>query len=81
MDWTEAEARLATREREIIRRQRLTREHQALARDDSQVAAVAHSPERGRWLGLGHWLWRRLPGPAAPARAGDPLRVMAARVA
>jgi hypothetical protein len=81
MDWTEAEARLATLEREVTRHQRLAWEHQALARDDSQVAAVAHNPERGRWLGLGHWLWRRLPGPAAPDRAGDALRAMGARVA
>jgi hypothetical protein len=87
MDWTEAEARLATLEREVTRHQRLAREQQALARDDGRVAAVAHGPTvargpgHGRWLGLGHWLWRRFPAPAAPAAAVGALRAIAARVA
>jgi hypothetical protein len=87
MDWTEAEARLATLEREVARHQRRAREQQALAGAAGRVAAVAHGPVvtrgpgRERWLGLGHWLWRRLPGPAAPAAAVDALRAMAARVA
>ena len=73
MDWTEAEARLATLEREVSRHQRLVREQQVLARADGRVAAVACGPavaldpRRGRWLG--HWLWRRLPGPTTPAPA------------
>ena len=60
MDWTEAEARLATLERQLTRHQRLAMEHQALAGVAGRVAAaahgsaVAHGPERGRWLGLGH---------------------------
>ena len=73
MDWTEGEARLATLEREVTRHQRLAREQQALARDDGRVAAVAHGTAvaRGprRWLGHGHWLWRRLPAPTAPVGA------------
>jgi hypothetical protein len=80
MDWTEAEARLVTLEREVTRHQRLAREHQALAGEDGRVAAVVHGPavardpRRGRWLGLGHWLWRRLPLPAEPApTVGNPI--------
>jgi len=85
MDWTEAEARLATLERAVTRHQQQAREQQALARDDGRVAAVAHDPavargpRLGRWLG--HWLWRRLPAPAAPAAAVDVLRASPARVA
>ena len=78
MDWTEAEARLATLEREVTRHQRLAREQQALARHDRRVAALGHGPGHERWLGLGHWLWRRLPAPAAAVGA---LRAIAARVA
>jgi hypothetical protein len=87
MDWTEAEARLATLEREVTRHQRLAREQQALARDDGRVATVAHGPavargpRRGRWLGLGHWLWRRLPAAAGAAGAVGAQRAIAARVA
>jgi hypothetical protein len=86
MDWTEAEARLATLEREVTRHQRLAREQQALALDDGRVATVAHGPavtrgpRRGRWLGFGHWLWRRLLGPTAPAPALGALRTTAPRV-
>ena len=80
MDWTEAEARLATLEREVTRHQRLAREQQALARNNGRVATVAHGPAvtrgpgRGRWLGFGLGLWRRLLGPAAPAPALGALR-------
>ena len=87
MDWTEAEARLATLEREVTRHQRLAREQQALARDDGRMAAVAHGPAvahgrgRGRWFGLGLGHWRRLPAPAAPAAALGALRAIAARMA
>jgi hypothetical protein len=81
MDWTEAETRLATLEREITRRQRLARQNQVLARNDGRVPAVARDPRRGRWLGLGHWLWRRLPVPAAPAAAVGALQAIAARMA
>ena len=81
MDWTEAEARLATLEREVTFHQRLARENQAMARDDGRVAAVGRGPQRGRWLGLGHWRWRRLPGSAAPAPALGALRTPAPRVA
>jgi len=85
MDWTEADARLTTLEREVSRHQRLAWENQVLSRDDGRVPgvacgpAVARGPRRGRWLG--HWLWRRLPVPAARAAAGDALRASAARVA
>jgi hypothetical protein len=82
MDWTEAETRLVTLEREVTRHQRLAREQQALARDDGRVAAVAYGTAvaRGpqRWLGRGHWLWRRLLAPTAPVGA---LRAIAARMA
>ena len=81
MDWTEAEARLATLEREVTRHQRLAREQQALARHDRRVAALGHGPGHERWLGLGHWLWRRLPGPATPVSALGALRASAARMA
>jgi hypothetical protein len=85
MDWTEAEARLTTLEREVTRHQRLAREQQVLSRDDGRVPgvacgpAVARGPRRGRWLGLGRW--RRLPAPAAPAAALGALRAIAARMA
>jgi hypothetical protein len=79
MDWTEAETRLATLEREVIHRQRLAQEHQALVRDDGRMAVVAHGP--GRWLWLGHWLWRRLPVPAKPAPAAGDLIANAPSVA
>jgi hypothetical protein len=79
MDWTEGEARLATLEREVTRHQRLAREQQALTRDDGREAAVARGPRR--WLGRGHWLWRRLPAPTAPAAAVGTLRAIAARMA
>jgi hypothetical protein len=78
MDWTEAEARLVTLEREVTR-------HQRLARDNGRMAAVAdgpavaRGPRRGRWLG--HWLWRRLPAAAGAAGAVGALRAIAARVA
>ena len=82
MDWTEAEARLATLEREVTRHQRLVREQQALARDDGRMAAVAHDPAVARgpgcWFGLGLGRWRRLPAPAAALGA---LRAIAARMA
>ena len=83
MDWTEAEARLATLEREVTRHQRLAREQQALARDDGRVAAAAHGPTVARGPGHGRWLglWRRLPAPAASAAAVGALRAIAARVA
>ena len=85
MDWTEGEARLATLEREVTRHQRLAREQQALTRDDGREAAGAHGTAvaRGprRWLGRGHWLWRRLPAPTAPAAAVGTLRAIAARMA
>jgi hypothetical protein len=87
MDWTEAEARLATLEREVTRHQRLAREQQALARDVGWMAAVAHGPRvarrpgRGCWFELEHWRWRRLPAPAAPAAALCALRAIAARMA
>ena len=77
MDWTEAEARLATLEREVTRHQRLAREQQALARDGGRVAAVARAP----WLGGWHWRWPRLPVPAALAPALGALRATAARMA
>ena len=75
MDWTEAEARLVTLEREVTRRQRLAREQKALARDDGRVAAVVRAPWFGRWH------WRRLPVPAALAPALGALRATAARMA
>jgi hypothetical protein len=91
MDWTEAEARLATLEREVTRHQRLAREQQVLSRDDGRVPAVGcgpavtRGPGRGRWfglrLGLGLGRWRRLPAPAAPAAALGALRAIAARMA
>jgi hypothetical protein len=81
MDWTEAEARLATLEREVTRHQRLAREQQALARHDGRGAALGHGPGHERWLGRGHWLRRRFAVPAAPALALGALTAMAARVA
>jgi hypothetical protein len=85
MDWTEADARLTTLEREVSRHQRLAWENQVLSRDDGRVPgvacgpAVARGPRRGRWLG--HWLWRRLPVPAAPAPAVSNPIVNAPRMA
>jgi hypothetical protein len=67
MDWTEGEARLATLERDVTRRQRLARENRALARDDDHPAAVERDPRHRRWLG--RRLWRRLPLLAEPAPA------------
>ena len=75
MDWTEAEARLATLERDVTRCQRLTRENQALARDIGRVAAA----ERGPWLG--RWLGRWLSLAAEPAPAVGDLRAHAPRAA
>jgi hypothetical protein len=87
MDWTEAEARLATLAREASRHQRLAREQQALARDNGRMAAVAcgpavaRGPGRGRWFGLGLGRWRRLPAAAAPAPAVSNPIVNAPRMA
>ena len=75
MDWTEAETRLATLERDVTHHQRLAREQRALARDDGRVATVARAPWFGRWR------WRRLPVPAALAPALGALRATAARMA
>ena len=66
MDWTEAETRLATLEREVTRRQRLAQENRALARDVGRVAAVAHGPRLARW--------RRLPLIALLVGAGRRLQ-------
>jgi hypothetical protein len=75
MDWTEAETRLATLERDVTRRQRLARENRALARDGGRVAAAARDPWLGRWLG------RWLSVAAEPAPAVGDLRAHAPRAA
>jgi hypothetical protein len=72
MDWTEAEARLATLEREVTRHQRLAREQRALAQDPGRLVAIERGPRLSQWLE--RRLWRRLPLPAEPAPAvGDPM--------
>ena len=71
MDWTEGEARLATLERDVTRRQRLARENRTLARGDDQVTAVERGPRLWRWLGRRRW--RGLPVLAEPFPVvGDP---------
>ena len=66
MDWTEAETRLATLERDVTRRQRLAQENRALARDAGRVAAVVRGPRLARW--------RRLPLIALLVGVGERLQ-------
>ena len=68
MDWTEGEARLATLERDVTRRQQLAREDRVLARGDCQVTAVERRPRLWRWLGRRLWL----PAEQFPG-VGDPI--------
>ena len=72
MDWTEAEARLATLEREVTRHQRLAREQQALTRDDGRMAAVTHGPAVARGyrcrVAPSQACWRRVDVPGSSTR-------------
>jgi hypothetical protein len=64
MDWTEADARLATLEREAARRGRRVREDTALARGDRWRRSEF---DLKRWLG--RWIGRRS---ASPPRSLGP---------